>query len=304
MKVLVTGGDGFIGKHLVESLTTLGCDVVITSRRRSTQSREVPCISYRQVNYNDIAQLTSLFTNEQPDYVIHLASDKDRSSLSSIKSSKLLDEVINGTNVIYASASLPDLKRFIYIGTSDQYDFSVENNGFPGCYTPANSYGFVKSMLSLLLTSLHRDSGFPVVQLVPTIVYGPGQGAEMFLPSLLQALIRGEEIEMTKGEQYRDFIYVSDLATAIIAALFTVTDECLGKTYSVCSGNPKQLIDVVRLAVKESKSDMKQILVGKRPYRSGESMEYFSNYDAFAKDANWAPVVSLEEGIQHILGLE
>lgn len=304
IKVLVTGGSGFVGQHLVESLIAAGCEVVVTTRHCTSQQAAHSDVSYRQVNYRDITQLTDLFADEQPSYVIHLASDKDRSPLSCIKPTKLLDEITHGTNVIYASASLPNLKRFVYIGTSDQYDFSMETNGFPDCYTPANSYGFVKSTLALLLTTLHRDSNFPAVQLVPTIVYGPGQGAEMFLPSLLQALTRGENIEMTKGEQYRDFIYVSDLVDAIVAALFRVTDECLGKTYCVCSGNPIQLIDVVRIAVKESKSDMKQVLVGKRPYRNGESMSYFSNNEAFAKDAGWAPVVSLEEGIKRILGFE
>lgn len=304
IKVLVTGGSGFVGKHLVESLTAAGCKVVVTTRHKTSQQVTHSDVAYRQVNYSDISQLTDLFTDEQPSYVIHLASDKDRSPLSTIEPTKLLDEITHGTNVIYASASLPNLKRFVYIGTSDQYDFSMEANGFPDCYTPANSYGFVKSTLALLLTCLHRDSDFPALQLVPTIVYGPGQGAEMFLPSLLQALIRGEDIEITKGEQYRDFIYVSDLVRAIVAALFKVSDECHGMTYSVCSGNPIQLIDVVRLAVKVSKSDMKQVLVGKRPYRNGESMSYFSNYDTFSKDAGWSPVVSLEEGIQRILGFE
>jgi UDP-glucose 4-epimerase len=304
IKILVTGGNGFVGKHLVERLISDGFDVVVTTRSLNTQVSRNQGARILHVCYENLPQLTELFKQENPQYIVHLASGKDRLPLNQIQPEKIAAEIQHGANVAYAAMEIPDIKRFVFIGTSDQYDFSNDGGFCLDTYNPANSYGYIKSAMSLLIKSLYKSSSFPAVQLIPSIIYGPGQGDEMFLPSLIRALTGGEEIEMSKGEQFRDFIYVADVVDAILKALFTAPNACVGKTYSVCSGLPIQLIDVVRAVVEETRSDFSQVLVGKRPYRAGESMTYFSNYSEFAADSGWAPTTNLRSGIRKILGFE
>lgn len=299
MKVLITGGNGFVGKHLTKKLLLKGCEVVITSRKKSSEKKldDSNLLKTLTVNYLEIDSLFSVFVNEQPDYIVHLASGKDRRSLEKIPTTDLLYEMQINFNIIQAASNMKNLKKFVFIGSSDQYDMSAFASNFPNIYSPCNAYGFLKSTASLLLDTLFRESNFPIVQLVPTIIYGPGQGEEMFLPALINTLKEGREIEMTKGEQYRDFIYIDDLVNAISVSLFDLDEQFLGKTYAICSGTPVKLVDLVRLVVKLTNTDIAHVQIGKKDYRVGERLEFDCNYNLFNEDSGWKPKTTLEYGI-------
>jgi nucleoside-diphosphate-sugar epimerase len=227
MKIIIIGGGGFVGSYLTKKLIDIGCEVVITTRSTSSINNRKLGASYIEINYTDSEFVFSTFEREQPDYIVHLASGKDRRSLKEVPAHDLIHDFQVNLNIVQAAARLNGLKRFIFIGSSDQYDMSA----FTSIYSPSNAYGFQKSTTSLLLDALFRESSFPVVKLVPTIIYGSSQGEEMFLPSLINTLKRGEAIEMTKGEQFRDFIHVNDLVNAILVSLFDLKEQFLGKTY-------------------------------------------------------------------------
>lgn len=301
MKVILIGGNGFVGYNLTKQLLKNDCEVVVTIRLGSSVKNAVTEASYIEVNYTKGEDLRCIFEKEQPDYIVHLASGKDRRSLKEVLAEDLIGDFQVNLNIAQAASRLIGLKRFVFIGSSDQYDMSAFTCNFPNIYSPSNSYGFLKSTASLLLDTLFRESNFPVVQLIPTIIYGPGQGEEMFLPALINSLSVGETIEMTKGEQYRDFVYIEDLVNAILVSLFDLDKQFLGKTYSICSGGPVKLVDLVKLVVNLTKTDMKQVQIGKKDYRVGEIMEFECNYLSFNNDAGWQPETTLERGILNMI---
>jgi len=301
MKVILIGGNGFVGNSLTKQLLKNDCEVVVTTRLGSSVKNAIPEVSYIGVNYNEGEELCCIFEKEQPDYIVHLASGKDRRSLKEVPTHELVSDFQVNLNIVQAATRLNGLKRFIFIGSSDQYDMSAFTRNFPNIYSPSNSYGFLKSTTSLLLDTLFRESNFPIVQLIPTIIYGQGQGEEMFLPALINTLSEGETIEMTKGEQFRDFVYIDDLVNAILISLFDLDNQFLGKTYSICSGEPVKLVDLVKLVVNLTKADIKQVQIGKKEYRLGESMEFECSYLSFNNDASWQPETTLERGILNMI---
>ena len=303
MKVLVTGGNGFVGRHLLKRLKDFNCQVFVTSRIGVAQKNinKEDDVTYLECDYQLLDELTLVFNKVSPTIIINLASGKDRSSLSNAVPQNMLEELSVGMNIIYAAQSLSSLSCFIHIGTSDQYDLGSKGVVRPTEYNAQNSYGFVKATLSLMPDSLFRASDFPYIQIVPSIVYGPDQGDEMFLPALINGLLRNETINTTSGEQKRDFIYIDDFVNAIISVINNLNNCKLGQTYFACYGSTIKLSELIDIVVKLMDRDPNLIRKGARPYRMGEKMDYFSDSKLLSLDTGWKPLVDIETGINIIL---
>lgn len=303
MKILVTGGNGFVGRHLLKVLKAQCYQVFVISRVGSPNKKNnrVRDVTYLECNYHSLDELVTLFNNIKPEIIINLASGKDRSSLSNVDSSKILEDLSVGMNIIYAAKSLSMLTCFIHIGTSDQYDLGTKCSVHPNKYNVQNSYGFVKATLSLLLDSLFKACNFPYIQIVPSIVYGPDQGDEMFLPALINALMKNEVFNTTGGQQKRDFIYIDDFVSAIVAVIKNFKNCRLGQTYFACYGTTIKLSDLIDIVLELTDKDSNLIRKGAISYRISEQMDYFLDSELLFIDTGWEPLVDLKTGINIIL---
>jgi nucleoside-diphosphate-sugar epimerase len=197
--------------------------------------------------------------------------------------------LINITSVI----SRKRLKKFIQIGSSDEYGIQnpiqVENDKDD----PRTPYAFSKSASTQFLKMLKNSENFPVVTLRLFLVYGPGQDENRFVPYIINRCISDENVDLTKCEQFRDFLFIEDVLNGILLAAFNSNKSSV---YNLGSGIATNLKD---LALKiHSIVGKGQLNFGAKEYRENESMSLISDSNLFKNEFNWQSKVSLEDGLK------
>jgi nucleoside-diphosphate-sugar epimerase len=294
--ILVTGASGFIGGHLVKRLSKAGAEVVQTVGAKSDSMHD--SCNKIQLDLFEKHRVEDFFLKFKPDYVIHLAYKKS-GRLVNQEFRELYDQNIAlSLNVIEASLANQNIKGFIFLGSCDEYGVVEKPFLELSQERPINSYGLSKLAVTKILQGLFQAQNFPATILRPSIVYGPGQGVDMFVPSIISCLLAQKEFPMTFGEQLRDFIYIDDLVDAIIYVMLTGA-RAYGSAINIGSGVSYLLKDVANLIagmIGESASSL--IQMGAMNYRINEAMEYSVNIDLAGKLLGWTPRVSLNSGLE------
>ena len=295
-RVLVTGASGFVGSHIVMRLLEAGMEV-FSFRRKSKVEIDSLKITNISVDYLNEPLLTHELAEINPDCIIHLSSSRDRASFENYQLHKFYDDVAADFNLIMASSKLTDLKSFLYFGTADIYsDDGVLNAKSPA--VPKNPYGLRKSMGISLLNSLARSQDFPAVCLIPSIIYGPGQYPDMFLPGLIDSLVKNQRFSMSDGNQMRDYVYVKDLVDVVFKLIINPHPACLGRIILLGSG---EAISIRELALKVealmclNKDSLLDI--GAVEQRAGESKGYSYDMNESFELLDWKPQFSLHDGL-------
>lgn len=289
--VLVTGATGFVGSYVCKALTGLGARVVRVSQR-------VQGPDTHALDIADRSAVTRLVATCHPQFVVHLAAWKSRTrELDALQPSYLVN-TLGTLNLAEACCDAGMVARFVHVGTCEEYGLSPAPFDESAREQPVTAYGASKLAATQLLQLLAKNHGFPAVILRPTLVYGPGQPADMFLPALAAALLSGQEFPMTAGEQTRDYLYVEDLVTAIVKAL--LAEVPVGAVINVGSGVPRLLKDVAELVANQiGKSAVPLLRFGALEYRSGEMFDYRASLQRASQWLSWQAQMPLESGIAH-----
>lgn len=292
--VLVTGASGFVGSHVCAALKVTGVQLSCLSRTLPTAGTT----GFYALDLLDAAAVGKLLAELQPDCVIHLAALRHRGVGPSDFRATFDTNVRSAWNVIEACQSLPHFKRFVFLGSCDEYGRSKPPYVETQQAEPTSAYGLSKLAITQVLAGLHANYGFPAVVLRPTVIYGPGQGDDMFIPALIQTLLAGKSFSMTKGEQTRDFIYISDVVDAVLKA--THADACIdGGVINLGAGHSYSVKDVVDTVLREiGTASSKQVQFGALPYRYHEAMYYAASIERAAALLDWRPMVGLQEGLR------
>jgi UDP-glucose 4-epimerase len=295
-RVLVTGASGFVGNHIVMRLLDAGVQVFSFTRKPQAEmmSHKVTSAS---VDYLDEPLLTRKLAEIKPDCIVHLSSSRDRTSFANCQLINFYDDVAADVNLIMASSKLTELKSFIFFGTADIYsDDGVLNSKSP--VLPKNPYGLRKSMGISLLSSLARSQGFPALCLIPSVIYGPAQQTDMFLPALIDSLLKNQKFSMTDGSQMRDYIYVRDIVDVVLNHINGPNLACVGRTILLGSGEAisiKKLAQMVEPLIGVNKDSLLDI--GGIGQRSRESKGYSYDMNESFELLNWKPKFSLHDGL-------
>lgn len=294
-QILITGANGFVGTHVCVALQKTDAKLVQLVRCKTPFVNNES--SQLEVDLKNRDLVFDIISALQPDYVVHLASQKNRSDIGSQFRNSYDENLSISLNVIEACLTLPKLKRFIFLGSCDEYG----KESMPFVETqreaPLNTYGLSKLAVTKILLGLFQSKKFPSVVLRPSVIYGPNQGSEMFLSALIQALLVGKNFEMTHGDQYRDFVYISDVADAIIKAL-AADSNVNGSVINIGSGASSQVKNIANLVAKLTHSDANSLLnIGAVPYRSTEVMDYAVNIDLAEELLGWTPNTNIEQGL-------
>ncbi|WP_020395554.1 NAD-dependent epimerase/dehydratase family protein [Thiolinea disciformis] len=298
-QILVTGFNGFLGRHLCTSLIKNNIQVTGIDYNEGCFSHKlftsIPLdLTNKQDTLNTIAKI-------KPDYLIHLASLKNRFSSNSDYFTSYQTNTLASLNLIEACLNLNNFKRFIFLGSCDEYgDVSLPFNENQQ-EKPLNSYGLSKLAITKLLLSLKKSHDFPVTILRPTVIYGPEQGSEMFVPALIQSLINNKDFSMTQGEQLRDFVYIDDVISAIIDSV-KASDDINGIIINIGCGVSHRLKDIALTIAKLINPEaLKHLKFGALSYRQNEVMDYAANISLAQEKLNWKPEIKLEEGLKRTI---
>lgn len=294
-RVLVTGATGFVGSHLLATLKVSGAEVTVVTRKAFYSSHVHRVSVGNIVDKNFIQQVIHECT---PNIIFHLAGARDR-TLDRDAFDHSMEVNLTGTlNLLFASIDAPRLERIVILGTGEEYG----RNPAPFLEimreSPISAYSFSKQCATHLSQLMHASFGVPVVILRPAVVYGPSQQSDMFLPALIQTLLRGEAFPMTQGDQTRDYIYVVDLVDALLLAGTRLNVD--GEVINIASGRAikiKQLVDCVEALL----GGVQLAKRGALNYRTGESMDYWLDITKARQLLDWFPRTSLMEGLQQTI---
>jgi nucleoside-diphosphate-sugar epimerase len=298
-KFIVTGANSFVGNHLCTAMHKFGLKPVQFVRTTfSNLQNEGSWVELDLTNRNMVNEIISTL---KPDYVVHLAGSKNRNDASIGFRSTFDRNMSISSNVIESCMAVPGFKKLIFLGSCDEYGLSQSPFNESHQESPTNSYGLSKLAITKLLSTLYYSHQFPSLVLRPSVIFGPNQGDEMFLPALIQSLLAGKEYPMTYGDQIRDFIYIDDVVDGIFKALLfpNTSDKLVVNIGAGVSLGIKYIAHLTARLIHPSKINL--LKIGAVPYRRNEVMNYCVNIDRARNLLGWQPTTKLEQGLHQTI---
>lgn len=300
-RVLVTGGSGFIGSHLVRRLLEEGAEVAVTVRYGNVMKNERlrECWDDVRVIEADLRNRGALDGVRQfaPEIVFHLAA-YNHVGQSFVQVEECFDVNAKGTANLLDTCG--EVEKFVYMSTSEVYGHQA-SVPFVETMTPEpiSPYAITKYAGELYCRMKQRIKGATSVVIVrPFNVYGPYQSTKAVIPELIINCLAGKPIRTTKGEQTREFNYVGDTVDGLIKAAqhsSLVAGEVEG-VINIAAGEEISIKDLVLkiAALTETKSSVE---IGALPYRPTEIWRMYADNSRAREILGWQPQVSLDEGL-------
>jgi nucleoside-diphosphate-sugar epimerase len=306
VKVLVTGGAGFIGHNVVRILEQQGhecividtctdygfipeeeLDYLITNRLNRIKAK-IRLIDIREGTFID-----TIFKTYEPDVVIHMASFPRQKV---VEQNPVLASDVMSTGLVnlLEKSKQHKVKKFVYISSSMVYgDFNTDVLEAHPC-RPQGQYGIMKLMGEKLVEDYHRQGAFDYTIIRPSAVYGEWDVEDRVVSKFMTMAMRGETLRVKGADEVLDFTYVEDTAMGIVLA--ATQDIANGKVYNITRSDEKQytLKDAAELAIK---------IAGKGSLEVADRDLSFPKRGRLSimlaqRDLGYSPQVGVEEGFQ------
>jgi UDP-glucuronate 4-epimerase len=308
MKILVTGGAGFIGSHTVDALLARGDEVVCVDnfsdyyspqqkRRNLANALTSPFFRLHEIDVRDYEGLTQLFVKEEPQKIIHLAAMAG--VRNSVQFPLLYEEVnVRGTLNLLELASRHSVSNFILASTSSVYGASrrIPFREDDPAMEPLAPYPATKRACELLAHVFHNLHGLRNTALRFFTVYGPRGRPDMTPYLFTRAISQGQEITLyDDGRPQRDFTYIRDIVQGILAAADADLDL---EIINLGNCRPVKMRDFV--AVIERLVGRKARIVSP-PLPASEPPLTHADISKASDLLGYAPTTSIEEGMQEFV---
>lgn len=315
--IVITGGAGFIGSHVVRLFVNKYPDYMIYNLDALTYAGNLenlkdvegkPNYKFIKADITDVQTINSLFEQYKFDGVIHLAAEShvDRSITNPME---FIYTNINGTaNLLNAAKTIwkdnMEGKRFYHVSTDEVYG-SLENGGFfteTTPYDPQSPYSASKAASDHLVRAYHNTFKLPIVISNCSNNYGANHFPEKLIPLTINNIKNMKPIPVYgKGENVRDWLFVKDHATAIDTIYHNAKD---GQTYNIGGNNECQNIELVKKLCEIMDRELGRepgtsaSLITYVTDRAGHDLRYAIDSSKLQNDLGWKPSVTFEEGIE------
>jgi len=307
MKVLVTGGAGFIGSNFVFHMLKAHPDYDIVCLDALTYAGNLSTLapvmkegkfSFVKGDITDRALIMDLFAKEKFDYVVNFAAES-HVERSIEDPGVFLRTNILGTQVLLDASRVYGVKRFHQVSTDEVYgDLPLDR---PDLFfteeTPiktSSPYSASKASADLLVEAYHRTFKVPVTISRCSNNYGPYQFPEKLIPLIISRALKNETLPVYgKGENVRDWLHVDDHCAAIDLILHQGKE---GEVYNIGGHNEKTNLEVVKTILKELGKPESLITFVKD--RAGHDMRYAIDPSKTRRELNWEPTILFNEGIK------
>jgi dTDP-glucose 4,6-dehydratase len=324
MRILITGGAGFIGSALIRHIMSETDHMVINIDKLSYAGncesvgpiKDMTRYIFEKVDICDVVQIDRVFTKYQPDVVMHLAAEThvDRSI---INASDFINSNILGTFILleqsrkYWTGLTGSRKRefkFHHISTDEVFgDLNGTNELFTEetPYSPSSPYSASKASADHLVRAWWKTYKLPILITNCSNNYGPFQFPEKLIPLIISNALEGKELPIYgDGKQTRDWLYVDDHVKALLEVLFKGVN---GETYNIGGHNELTNIDVVKqicsLLDKLSPNKLDGInqygdLIRHVEDRFGHDVRYAIDASKIANNLGWTPDENFASGLE------
>ena len=315
MKILVTGGAGFIGSAVVRQGIRRGHEIVnldaltyAANLANVAPVSNAPGYAFEKVSITDRTGLDDVLARHRPDAVMHLAAEShvDRSIDGP---AAFIETNVTGTYTLLEAArrywtaeGKPESFRFHHISTDEVFGSLGPTGKFTEDtpYDPRSPYSASKASSDHLVRAWHETYGLPVVLTNCSNNYGPYHFPEKLIPVVILNALHGRAIPVYgAGENVRDWLYVEDHADALLLVL---EQGVVGRSYNIGGENEARNIDLVRTICR--------LLDERRPHaaphdrlvefvtdRPGHDLRYAIDPSRIREELGWRPSVTLEEGL-------
>ena len=290
--LLIIGGSGFIGRNLAEKSLKAGLFITVISLTQITFDKKIPGVIYIQVDITNLTLLKEKLFGVSFNYIVNLSGYIDHSRYLD-GGHIAINAHFNGLQNLLQALDWSVIKRFVQIGSSDEYGHISAPQFEHMCESPISSYSLGKLASTKLLKMLYQTENFPVVILRLFLVYGEGQNNKRFLPQIIQGCLLGKKFPVSKGDQLRDFCYIDDITSGILQSL--VKDKALGEVINLASGDSisiRSVVEKIQNLIGNGNPEF-----GKIAYRKSENMALYANIDKAKLLLEWYPKINLQEGL-------
>jgi len=300
LKLLITGGAGFIGSEFVRQAVEKGLNPVVVDkltyagdleRLKSVENK----IKFYRADITNREFIEYIFKFEKPDVVVHWAAEShvDRSILDA---SPFIDTNVKGTQVLLDVSKEIGVKKFINIATDEVYGELGEEGQFyeDTPLIPNSPYSVSKASADMLGRAYYKTYGLPVITVRPSNNYGWWQYPEKLIPVVILKAINDEPIPVYgTGKNIREWLFVSDCAEAVFKIMEKGKE---GDIYNVGSGQERRNIEVVKAIL--SILNKPESLIEFVKDRPGHDYRYSLNTQKIERELGWKAKVTFEEGIE------
>ena len=316
MKLLVTGGAGFIGSAVVRLAVARGHEVVNLDALTYAACLEnvasvsaSPLYSFEQADIRDLPALEAIFHKHQPDAVMHLAAESHVDRSIDGPQAFIETNVMGTYNMLQAARQYwegrgkPDAFRFHHISTDEVFGSLGATGQFTEetPYDPRSPYSASKASSDHLVRAWAETYGLPVVLTNCSNNYGPFHFPEKLIPVVILSALAGKPIPIYgKGENVRDWLYVEDHADALLLVL---EKGALGRSYNIGGENERSNLELVQTicaildALKPAAAPYADLIEFVSD-RLGHDLRYAIDPTRIREELGWRPSVTVEEGLE------
>ncbi len=289
--VLVTGGNGYLGRYLVRALKNMNAKVCVIDKEGRDDD------TFIKVDITDRKAVQDAVKKIKPQIVFHLASSLNRNR--DFKEYKAVNEInhIGTFNLLYALKDIA-YENFIFTSTSEIYGDNNAPFNEDQIPKPVSQYSLTKVYAENLIQTFSSNFGKNYTILRLFNFYGKNMPSNFFIPQMIDALKNKKWFDMTKGEQKRDFLYVDDVVQALL--LSATKKAAQNETFNVCSGKTSTLKQLA-LEVKAKMKSECEIRFGAIQYRNNEVWNMVGDNSKIRQKLNFEVKYDLASGIGKIL---
>jgi len=323
MRLLVTGGAGFIGSAVIRmaiakgyEVLNLDCLTYAANLENLTSVSDHKAYQFKKVNICDADAVRRVFQASEPDVVMHLAAESHVDRSIDGPGAFIQTNIVGTFNLLHEARhywdSLSGARksnfRFHHVSTDEVYgDLDITDPAFEETtpYDPSSPYSASKAASDHLVRAWAHTYGLPVVITNCSNNYGPYQFPEKLIPVVILKALHGEEIPVYgTGENIRDWLYVDDHADALLTVL---AKGELGETYNIGGNNERTNLELVKTICKlVDARDIAPVkpaegLISFVTDRPGHDRRYAINADKIKADLNWKPSVKWDEGFERTI---
>ncbi|WP_219012601.1 dTDP-glucose 4,6-dehydratase [Shewanella algae] len=324
MKILVTGGAGFIGSAVIRHLINNTQDSVINVDKLTYAGNLESLVSvekdkryaFELIDVCDRAELDKVFDNHKPGAVVHLAAETHVDRSIDGPAAFIQTNIVGTYTLLEAARSywqgLCGVQkanfRFLHVSTDEVYgELDLLDSPFTenNRYAPSSPYSASKASSDHLVRAWYKTYGLPVVISNCSNNYGPYQHSEKLIPRMISCALEGNPLPIYgRGEQVRDWLYVEDHVRALYSVL---TQGRIGETYNIGGQSERRNIDVVRAICtlleefapnKPQGLTKYEQLISYVADRPGHDMRYAIDANKIQTELGWQPYESFESGLR------
>lgn len=301
-KILITGGLGFIGGHLIDQLIQDSYEIfaldnssLLKSNKQINQYSKISTFNFINSDITDFTSLDQIFKDSPPDIIVHLAA-KISVDESLIKPEEYFKINVEGTLNLLKLALKYNVKKIIFAssaavyGTKDKVPLKEDES----LLTPLSTYAVTKIAGEGLCHVYSSISNLQCICLRFFNIYGPEQSGSALVPKFIKLISNNQPITIFgDGTHTRDFIYISDVIQGITKAI--KYNKKHYEIFNIAGSTKTTILDLVKII---EDTLHKKAIINFEPNKKGDIPLSFANIDNAKKELGFNPVVALKEGIK------